>query len=67
MIRSIGEVAKVKLSVLYTQMIIHGSFSRFGIYCAMKGRITKIMPKTMKIMPITVKGWKLFIVFPLAL
>ena len=53
---SIGDVANVKLSVLYVQSIIHGNFCRPGICCAIKGRITSRMPATIKIMPISVKG-----------
>jgi len=55
MMRSIGEVTNTKFSPLYTQIIIHGSFSRLGIYCAIRGRITSKMPATIKIMPTKVK------------
>ena len=50
-----GEVAKRKPLLLYTQIIIQGTFSRFGICRAMKGRITNIMPTTMRAMPTNVK------------
>jgi hypothetical protein len=60
MIRSIGEVTNMKFSPLYTQIIIHGSFSRLGMYCAIRGRITSKMPAIIKIMPTKVKGWKYF-------
>jgi hypothetical protein len=44
MMGSIGEVTNTKFLPLYTQIIIHGSFSRLGMYCATKGRITSKMP-----------------------
>jgi hypothetical protein len=50
MIRSIGEVTSTKFSPSYTQIIIHGSFSRPGMYCAIRGRITSKMPAIIKIM-----------------
>jgi hypothetical protein len=53
---SIGEVTKNKLPLLYVQTIIHGIFSKIGICCEIKGRITSRIPATIKIMPISVKG-----------
>jgi len=60
MMRSIGDATNMKFSLLYTQIIINGSFSRRGMYCVIKGRITNKMPATIKIMPTKVKGWKYF-------
>ena len=53
---SIGDVANTKLSLLIVQIIIHGIFCRLGKCCAIKGRITSMMPATIKITPISVKG-----------
>jgi hypothetical protein len=53
---SIGDVTNTKLPLLYVQIIIHGIFCRLGKYCAIKGRITSMMPATIKITPISVKG-----------
>lgn len=51
-----GEVAKRKPLLLYTQIIIHGSFSKLGICRATKGRATNMTPITMRAMPTRVKG-----------
>jgi hypothetical protein len=51
-----GEVAKRKPLPLYTQIIIQGNFSKLGIYLAIKGRTTNIMPIIMRTMPTNVKG-----------
>jgi hypothetical protein len=51
-----GEVAKMKPLLLYTQMIIQGSFSRPGTCRAMKGRATIIIPTIITAMPISAKG-----------
>jgi hypothetical protein len=51
-----GEVAKMKPLLLYTQIIIQGSFSRFGIFRAIKGRTTNITPIAIRAMPTSVKG-----------
>jgi hypothetical protein len=56
MMISKGEVAKMKPLLLYTQIIIHGSFSKLGIYRATKGRATNMTPITMRAMPTRVKG-----------
>ena len=55
MMISKGEVAKIKPLLLYTQIIIQGSFSRLGIYLATKGRITNITPMINRAIPIIVK------------
>jgi len=54
---SMGDVANTKLSLLYVQIIIHGIFCRFGRCCEIRGRITSRIPATIKINPISVKGW----------
>ena len=56
MMISKGEVARMKPLLLYTQIIIQGSFSRFGMCLAIKGRITNIMPMIMRAAPTSVKG-----------
>jgi hypothetical protein len=65
--RSSGEVTNTKFSPLYTQIIIHGNFSKLGMYCTIKGRTTSRMPATIKIIPTKVKGWKYFKSFFLSL
>lgn len=53
---SMGEVAKRKPLLLYTQIIIQGNFSKLGMYLAIKGRTTNITPIIMRAMPTNVKG-----------
>lgn len=54
--RSIGEVTNTKFSLLYIQIIIHGTFSREGKCSAIKGRIISRMPIVKKVTPTSEKG-----------
>jgi hypothetical protein len=51
----IGEVTKVKLSLRYTQRIIHGTFSKEDILSKSKGAMNRRMPRVIRIIP---KNWK---------